>query len=33
MLMGKLYAQLIDLVKRQIEMLIKLTAKQFNSIL
>ena len=31
--MGKLYAQLIDLVKRQIEMLIKLTAKQFNSIL
>ena len=33
MLMEKLYAQLIDLVKRQIEMLIKLTAKQFNSIL
>ena len=33
MLMGKLYAQLIDLVKKQIEMLIKLTAKQFNSIL
>ena len=31
--MGKLYAQLIDLVKRQIEMLIKLTPKQFNSIL
>ena len=31
--MGKLYAQLKDLVKRQIEMLIKLTAKQFNSIL